>query len=107
MANVIAELGQIVQQYTKDLQANIRKYTPVRTGALKKSLTVLPPLERPDYIRGEITMLYYGEYVNDGTRYIEPQRFIQKGFEETKFDVEIDKGLQKTIEKMFDTTFKK
>ena len=107
MAKYIQELGQVIQQYTKDLQTNIRKYTPVRTGDLRDSLKVLPPLERPDYIRGEITMLYYGEYVNYGTRYITPRRFIEKGFEETNFEVEIDKGLQDTITKMFDITFKK
>lgn len=51
----------------------IRRYTPVRSGALRDSTRVT--------FRGDaiiIHQLFYGEFVNFGTRYIPARRYLER-----------------------------
>lgn len=102
---MIKELVKAIQEYTKDFEANLKKTVPVRKGTLRDSIKVIPPLQRQNEVRGGIEMLYYGQYVDQGTRYFKGRKFISKAFAETKFDKDVENEITNTIDKMFDKTF--
>lgn len=71
-----------IKQFTNRWVVNMKKLAPVakvRGGALKKSIEPIPNPTQP-----VVTMLYYGQFQNSGTKYIKnPSRFIDKSFVQT------------------------
>tara|TARA_R110000868_G_scaffold218796_3_gene469625 strand:- start:904 stop:1242 length:339 start_codon:yes stop_codon:yes gene_type:complete len=73
--NLAAEL------YTKGIKDQIKSQDIWRTGNLYRSISsTIVPLQTGQEIA--VSMLYYGEYVNDGTYAIQPpRRFVELGIE--------------------------
>lgn len=99
-------IAQIVQAEVKDkIKSGPTK--AYRTGDLYRSIsTMIKSVAEGESI--SLSMNYYGQYVNDGTRYIEPpRRFIEAGLKSSDQQVEevlSDAGV-KDIEQIIDTTF--
>jgi hypothetical protein len=53
-----------------------------------------------------LEMVYYGKFVNDGTRYMDGDFFIEDGWKATRFDSAIGKALEKEIDKIMDKALK-
>lgn len=62
------------EEYANKVEIGIKKTAPVKTGALRDSISVEPIREGIN-----IRMLEYGIYVDQGTKTISPRYFIKKG----------------------------
>lgn len=65
------------------LESNMRHKVPVRTGALRDSITV----EERGRLEALISLLYYGFFVEYGTSKMAAKPFIRPSFEAIKNDV--------------------
>lgn len=95
-----------MQLFAKKWVKNMKELVPVRSGKLQDSIT---SIDRPE---PAISMRYYGQYVDEGTRYIKGSSitpFIGDGFDKTFKEVgnEFSDEVYKQIEKQFDRAFKK
>lgn len=100
-----------LNKFVKKWAKNMQDMAPVRTGTLKNSIK---PLTGPD---PAITMVGYGQFVNDGHRTRgttkvppnpKPDGFIDPTFDETFKEMEeaLPEEVFKQIEVLFDKTFK-
>lgn len=94
-----------IQLFAKKWVKNMKELAPKRSGALRDSIQ---SIDRPEPI---ISMLYYGQFVDEGTRYIKGSSitpFIGDAFDETYKEVgdEFSEEVFKQIEKQFDKAFK-
>lgn len=83
-------LSYIKQQLAEEMEANLQKYTPKRTGKLASSYEVQTK-SNSIQISNDAG---YCRYVNDGTRFQAGQHFIEQSFYEAKnkFDQITDKS---------------
>ena len=70
-----------INEFAKDFQANMKTLSPAE-------------------------MVYYGQFVNEGTYKMAAQPFINDAWAETRFDSQVDEAILDEIEDMFDVTFK-
>lgn len=101
-----SDILKAMQIFTTKWVKNMKELVPVRSGDLKDSIR---SIDRPEPIIG---MLYYGQYVDQGTRYIRGSSitpFIGDGFDKAFKEVgdEFSDEVYKQIEKQFDKAFKK
>jgi len=90
-----------INKFASKWVKNMQEKVPVRTGTLKKSIE---SIDRPKPV---IDMMYYGQYVDSGTKYMKAQPFIDPAFDETFKDMEevLPEEVFKQIEIAFDKTF--
>lgn len=101
-----SDILKALQVFTKKWVKQMKELVPVRSGDLKDSIQ---SVDRPEPI---ISMLYYGQFVDQGTRYIRGSSitpFIGDGFDKAYKEVgdEFSDEVYKQIEKQFDKAFKK
>jgi HK97 gp10 family phage protein len=100
------DLVKAIKQFGKDFEKNLKINAPYRTGRLKKSIK--SSVERTgETIKAGVEMVYYGQYVNDGTYKMAAQPFINDSWAETRFNSDVDEAILDEIEEMFDITFNK
>ena len=97
-------LKQAIQDWNRQLQANLKDNVAVRTGNLQKSIKTFEEINEGTS-ETVIEMLEYGQFVDEGTVNMRAQPFIQKSIEETNLDI-LSKGITEELDKMFDKTFK-
>ena len=100
------DLTKAIKEFGKDYEKNLKTLAPYRTGRLKRSIKGNVKTTR-ETIKAGVEMVYYGQYVNDGTYKMAAQPFINDAWAETKFDADVDKAIIGEIEFMFDKTFEK
>jgi len=90
-----------IQKFADKWVKNMQEKVPVRTGTLKRSLK---SIDRPQPL---IEMVYYGQYVDGGTKYMSAQPFIDPTFDETFKEMAdvLPEEIFKQIELAFDKTF--
>lgn len=100
-----SDILKAIQVFTNKWVKEMKALVPVRSGKLQESIQ---SVDRPEPI---VSMLYYGQFVDQGTRYIKGNSitpFIGDGFDrafkETKD--EFSDEVFKQIEKQLDKTFK-
>ncbi len=101
-----SEILTALQLFTKKWVKNMKELVPVRSGALRDSIQ---SIDRPEPI---ISMLEYGQFVDQGTKYIRGSSitpFIGDGFDKTFKEAgdEFSDEVYKQIELKFDKAFKK
>jgi hypothetical protein len=88
----------------KEIIKKIIKVGAIRTGNLKNSIAYNVKKTGSDYVI-EFSMIDYGHYVDEGSRYIiEPREFFNKVIEDhidKVFDEVMDAALEKELEKIF------
>lgn len=82
MAALTPLIDNILEQAADDLVQNEQALVPVRTGALQASITK----EKTGELMWEVNMelLYYGLYVDQGTRFMSARPFIEPAFQLTQ-----------------------
>lgn len=108
------ELEKGIKRFNKAFEANLKQLVPVREkgpqpppfGALKESIKTYAE-QRGDTFDSGVEMLYYGQYVNDGTYKMAAQPFINDAWAETKLNTYIDKNVEKYLDEQFDKVFEK
>lgn len=90
-----------INKFASKWVKNMQEKVPVRTGTLKRSLK---SIDRPQPV---IEMVNYGQFVDGGTKYMDPQPFIDPAFDETfkEMEEELPEEVFKQIEIAFDKTF--
>lgn len=101
-----SETLSAIQLFAKKWVKNMKDLVPKRSGKLEESIV---SIDKPE---PGISMLYYGQYVDQGTRYIRGSSitpFIQNAFDETFKESadEFSDEVYKQIEKQFDRAFTK
>ena len=102
-----------IKAFGKEFEKNLKQLVPVRKkgpqppkyGALKNSIKTFADI-RGETVDSGVEMLYYGEYVNDGTYKMAAQPFINDAWAKTKFDSKVDKELDAYLDSQFDKVFK-
>ena len=102
----IKHLQQAIKKFGKQFQKNMVSLAPERTGTLKKSIKTFAEIAG-EKVKPGVEMIYYGQYVNDGTYKMAAQPFINDAWAKTKFDDDVDKVLEKYLDEEFDKVFKK
>jgi len=93
-----------IKEFGKDFEKNLQKLAPYRTGTLKKSIKTFADIQR-DTVKAGVEMVYYGQFVNDGTYKMAAQPFINDAWQETRFDADVDKELEKYLDEEFEKVF--
>lgn len=78
MSEIKNDLNELGNNIIKDAKANV----PVRSGALKKSLSFKTNINSDDSFKITISELSYGKYVNSGTRKQKAQPFLTNAVEQ-------------------------
>ena len=107
------DLKKAIAAFGKEFERNLKELVPVRKkgpqpppyGALKDSIKVFADIQA-ETVKGGVEMLYYGQYVNEGTYKMAAQPFINKAWAETRFNSKVDKEIDKYLEGEFDKIFK-
>lgn len=100
MKNFLSDFGLLTKKKIVD---KIIQVNAIRTGDLKRSISYNVN-KKGDSYEIEFSMIDYGQYVDQGTKYIEPREFFVKIIEETiskAFDEVMDEALEKELEKIF------
>ena len=87
----------------KKIIAKIIKEKAIKTGNLKNSISYNVKKAGGSYVI-EFSMIDYGHYVDEGTRYIRPREFFDKVITDTiddLFDKVMDEALELELEKIF------
>jgi len=87
----------------KEIIKKIIKVGAIRTGNLKNSIAYNVKKSGGSYVI-EFSMIDYGNYVDEGTKYIEPREFFNQVIEDyidKVFDEVMDAALEKELEKIF------
>jgi HK97 gp10 family phage protein len=100
------DLVKAIKEFGKDLEQNLKTLAPYRTGRLKRSIKTFADI-RGETVKAGVEMVYYGQYVNNGTYKMAANPFIDDAWAETRFDSDVDKALLQEIDNMFEITFKK
>lgn len=98
------DLLKAIKRFGNDFERNLKKQAPYRTGRLKDSLKTFADIQR-ETVRTGVEMVYYGEFVNSGTYKMEANPFIERAWEETKLDSDVEAALLDEVADMFDKTF--
>lgn len=107
------DLKKAIKAFGKEFERNLKELVPVRKkgpqpppyGALKDSIKVFADIQA-ETVKSGVEMLYYGQYVNDGTYKMKAQPFINDAWQETKFNSKVGKEVEKYLEGEFDKIFK-
>ena len=99
-------INNIFKEFGKDLEKNLKKLAPYRTGTLKRSIKTFSDIQG-ETVKGGVETIYYGQYVNEGTYKMAAQPFINDAWDMTVLDADVDKAMEKELDKMFTHTFKK
>jgi len=94
-----------IKEFGKDFEKNLKRLAPYRTGTLKKSIKTFADIQG-DTVKSGVEMVYYGQYVNDGTYKMAAQPFINDAWAETRFDKDVDKELEQYLDSQFENVFK-
>ena len=94
-----------IKEFGKDFEKNLKRVAPYRTGTLKKSIKTFADIQG-DTVKSGVEMVYYGQYVNDGTYKMAAQPFINDAWAETRFDKDVDKELEQYLDSQFENVFK-
>lgn len=94
-----------IKEFGKDLEKNLKTLAPYRTGTLKKSIKTFADIQA-DTVKSGVEMVYYGQFVNEGTYKMEAQPFIDDAWAKTKFDKDVDKELEQYLDSQFENVFK-
>jgi len=68
-------LEKSIRRFTNQWVANMKESAPYRTGRLKDSIEALPQPQPA------VDMVYYGQFVDGGTKYMDAQPFIGPSYE--------------------------
>jgi len=98
-------LFKAIKEFGKDFEKNLKSLAPYRTGTLKRSIKTFADITA-DTVKSGVEMVYYGQYVNDGTYKMAAQPFINDAWAETKFDRDVDEELEKYLDSQFEKVFK-
>jgi len=99
------EINKVIKEFGKDLQKNLKNLAPYRTGTLKRSIKTFSDIQG-ETVKAGVDMVYYGQYVNDGTYKMAAQPFINDAWDMTVLDADVDKVMEAQLDKLFDKTFK-
>lgn len=99
-------LIKAIEEFGKDFEKNLKRLAPYRTGTLKKSIKTFADI-KGETVRPGVEMIYYGQFVNDGTYKMAAQPFINDAWAETRFDADVDKEIEKYLDEEFDKVFNK
>jgi hypothetical protein len=67
-------LYEFFEKWQREVFAKVQLKTPVKSGRLKKSEKIgITKIE--DGLRSTLQMIYYGHFVDQGTKYIEARHF--------------------------------
>jgi HK97 gp10 family phage protein len=100
------EVTKIIKEFGKDLNKNLKKLAPYRTGTLKRSIKTFADLQG-ERVKAGVEMVYYGQYVNEGTYKMSAQPFINDAWDMTVLDNDVDKVMEQQLDILFDKTFKR
>lgn len=100
------QLLKAIEEFGKDFEKNLKRLAPYRSGTLKKSIKTFAELTG-ETVKPGVEMVYYGQYVNDGTYKMAAQPFINDAWAETRFSADVDKELEKYLDTEFDKIFNK
>lgn len=97
------KLDKALQQFANEWVKNMKQKAPYRTGRLRDSIEAI---DRPEPV---IDMVYYGQFVDQGTKYQKAQHFVDKSFKETtkEFEEDFSEEVFDQITVLFDKTFDK
>ena len=59
-------LFNAIKEFGKDFEKNLKSLAPYRSGTLKRSIKTFADITA-DTVKSGVEMVYYGQYVNDGT----------------------------------------
>lgn len=95
------DLIRDLKKLDKIFVQNMKRIVPVRKGRLKDSIEAI------DKPHPGVDMLYYGQYVNDGTYKMAAQPFINDAWDMTvkQQDEQVFEILNETLNVMFNKTF--
>lgn len=99
-------LKKAIQEFGKDFEKNLKRLAPYRTGTLRDSIKTFADISA-EKVKPGVEMIYYGQFVNDGTYKMAAQPFINDAWAETRFDADVDKELEKYLDEEFDKVFNK
>lgn len=100
LVNVIRE---VVDRHLDKIVTEAKRNAPVDTGFLRDNITSLGAKIGRDVINGEVlSAAEYSSYVHDGTRYIEPNPFLDDAIEE--LEGELIKTLKRELDILMETT---
>lgn len=102
----VKHLQQAIEKFTKEWAKNMKQLAPYRTGTLKKSIKTFADIQG-EKVKPGVEMIYYGQYVNDGTYKMAAQPFINDAWAETRFDKQVDQEIEQYLDQEFDKVFKK
>lgn len=92
MENDMGPIYKFFKKWSEKQFNKMKTLTPVDTGRLKKSLKLKMKQEEKKWST-TIEMIYYGIFVDEGTRYIEPRHFTKPitELDIKEFEVEVAK----------------
>ncbi len=97
-----------IKEFGKDFEKNLKKLAPVAIvngGTLKKSIKTFADIQR-DTVKAGVEMIYYGEYVKErGTHNKVYNPFKEDAWQETRFNADVDKELEKYLDEEFEKVF--
>lgn len=71
-------LEKVMNDYGRDLASDLQKSVPVKTGALKHSITFKGLKKKVDGFEVDLEALYYFDFLDKGTRFIIPRNYLSK-----------------------------
>lgn len=103
------DLIRAIKEFGKDFEKNLKKLAPVAKvngGTLKKSIKTFADIQG-ETVKSGVEMVYYGQYVNDGTYKMAAQPFINDAWAQTRLDADVTEELEKYLDTEFEKIFKK
>lgn len=71
-------LEKVMSDYGRDLATDLQKSVPVKTGALRHSITFRGLKRKVDGFEVDIEALYYFDFLDKGTKFIIPRNYLSK-----------------------------
>lgn len=102
------DLQIAIKKFGKEFEKNLKLLAPVAKvngGTLKKSIKTFADIAG-EKVKPGVEMVYYGQYVNDGTYKMAAQPFINDAWAKTKLDKSIDQEIENYLDEQFDKVFK-
>jgi HK97 gp10 family phage protein len=102
------DLQTAIKKFGKEFEKNLKLLAPVAKvngGTLKKSIKTFADIAG-EKVKPGVEMVYYGQYVNDGTYKMAAQPFINDAWAKTKLDKSIDQEIENYLDEQFDKVFK-
>lgn len=95
------EVDWLSNRLAQRVKKRAKQIVPVRTGRLKRSITVikLPPQSG----RGIVAMTPYAKFVHDGTRYMRARPFFKQAYQDVNRNMQEDVRISaRRMEKRFE-----